>query len=436
LKGTRVAILENSGAECSAVRNSCQYLQQSFNSRVRGFVIGVRNQIDTMNLKIVQSLSRRIRDELDPRNPLIFLANHQVSDYYNVFVSTVYLYTRPKKRHSTTSVYFAELISAIGHAVRSKLKQKRSSGAAAKLGAFLLYTLQELGVLSLVLGKGSGKHAAYVVQVIDDDFIVQLWNSLEASQIEKLPLEEPPLPWVSARHQSGLQLVKTGDRGVIAKITPETHPILFDVVNRAQRVGWRINKEIYDLHLWALKNKTEAFADIWEQQSIEARITKVREAKAIGGIAKRFLGKTFYHLYYFDFRGRKYPFTAYLHEQGSDLARGMLLRADAKPIGEAGFFWLLVSIASNWAGDAGREDGCKTDKIKLKDRFEWSYTNEEVLLSYAESPKVHQGWMKADKPWQFLAACFELKKLRMWQFEAGSFENYGYESGLEAYIDG
>ena len=141
-------------------------------------------------------------------------------------------------------------------------------------------------------------------------------------------------------------------------------------------------------------------------------------------------------MYTFDFRGRKYPNTAYLHEQGSDLARGMLMRADKKAIGHSGYFWLLVSIASTWAGDSGRPDGAKTDKIPLTERAEWVLDNEEIILSYADSPKVNQGWMKADKPWQFIAACFELKKLRIHQYHLDDFEDYTYESHLECYIDG
>lgn len=150
--------------------------------------------------------------------------------------------------------------------------------------------------------------------------------------------------------------------------------------------------------------------------------------------------------------GRKYPATAYLHEQGSDLARGLLLRQDSKPIGKEGFFWLMVSIASNWAGDSGRPDGAKTDKIPLRDRYMWALDNEEILLSYAEKPKVNQGWMNADNPWQFLAACLEFKRFRDWQYsffddppdvglidselEKLGVDPYDFESSLECYIDG
>jgi DNA-directed RNA polymerase len=151
-------------------------------------------------------------------------------------------------------------------------------------------------------------------------------------------------------------------------------------------------------------------------------------------------------LYYYDFRSRRYPATAYMHEQGSDMSRGMLLRADSKPIGEQGFYWLLISIASNWAGDAGRDDGFKTDKIPLNDRVLWCIDNEEVLLSYADNPKVNTRWQNADSPWQFLAACMEWRKAKTWaeleEFklaqEGVCIENaiYSYESNLEVFIDG
>jgi DNA-directed RNA polymerase len=350
------------------------------------------------------------------------------------------LYTRPKKGHNN-SIYFTEVISAIGHSIRAKFKLKRDSALAAKTGAFILYSFEELNILQTLLGKGSKGHNTYIVQVLNDEVICNLWNNLDASEIEKLPSETPYAPWTSALHSTGVWLVKTGNKDVLDKISLETHPMIFDCVNKAQSVGWQINTNIYNLHTWALRNKTEAFSDIWELQNLEAKATKLREAKAIGDIAKRFLNKTFYHLYTYDFRGRKYVSTAYLHEQGSDLARGLLLRADKKPIGKDGFFWLMVSIASSWAGDSGREDGAKTDKIPLKERYLWSVDNEEILLSYAESPKVNQGWMKADKPWQFLAACIELMNFRIWQMNV--YENhkdvineYDYESHLEAYVDG
>ncbi len=387
-----------------------------------------------MKQKILESLKSRIKSEISSRNPLKYLKEFEIEDYIDNVISVVYLYTRPKKG-SKTSIYFTEVISAIGHNLRSRYKLKRDSALAAKTGAFLLYTFEELGYLQVSLGHGAKGHATYILHILNDDGICNLWNLLDPSQIEKLPSTTPYAPWTTAKHATGVWLVKTGNKDVLESITPKTHPVIFNCVNKAQSIGWCINESIYNLHLWALRNKTDAFSEIWEAQNPEAKATKLREARAIGDISRRFIGKTFYHLYYYDFRGRKYTATAYLHEQGSDLARGLLLRADSKEIGEAGFFWLMVSIASNWAGTSGRDDGAKTDKIPLKERYLWSLDNEEILLSYAENPKVNQGWMKADKPWQFLAACFELMNFRNWQKDNND-DSYRYKSHLEAYVDG
>ena len=389
-----------------------------------------------MKQKIIDSLRKRVQDEIAPQSPLRFLKTLDVRDYFDTVVSTVYLYTRSKRGIQKNTFYMAEMISAIGHGIRNKYKLKRDSAIAAKAGAFILYTFESLGIVRVVLGQGGNKHASYIVQVLDDDSISQLWSVLDPAKTEKLPSEKPYAPWTSTRHETGAILIKTGNKHVLSSVTPETHPIVFSNVNKAQCVGWNVNRKIFDLHLWALRNKADAFAEIWEMQNPEAKTTKLREARAIGGIAKRFLYKTFYHLYYYDFRGRKYPATAYFHEQGPDLARGMLLREDCKPMGKQGFFWLMVSIASNWAGSSGRDDGRKTDKIPLEDRYHWALDNEEILLNYAEFPKVSQGWMKADKPWQFLAACMELRELRMYQAEKGDFEDFEFESHLEVYIDG
>lgn len=248
-----------------------------------------------MKQKVLDSINSRIKSEISSHNPLKYLLQLKSEDYIDTVISVVYLYTRPKKGHNKTSIYLTEIISAIGHSVRSKYKLKRDSALAAKTGAFFLYTFEELGYIQVALGQGAKGHATYIVQVLDDDAICNLWNNLDPSKIEKLPSETPYAPWTSARHSTGVWLIKTGNKEVLESISPETHPILFECINRAQETGWQINENIYNLHTWALRNKAEAFSDIWELHNPEARATKLREAKAIGDIAKKFLNKTFYH---------------------------------------------------------------------------------------------------------------------------------------------
>jgi DNA-directed RNA polymerase len=394
-----------------------------------------------MRNKLLNSLKERLEIEISPRNPIKFLKELALDDLLDAGITVVYMYTR-NTRSATKDPLMSEICTAIGHLLRGRFKMKKDSALAAKTGAFILFTFEAYGIITTKMGSAGNGHGTYIVSLTNEELITKLWETIPVDKVEKLPSLAPYADWHTSHHSTGALLVKTANREVLSKLTSNTHPIVFETVNRAQRIGWMINEEIYTLVGWALRNKVDAFADIWELQNAEAKQSKLREAKSVASIAKRFIGQIFYHLYYLDFRGRKYPATAYLHEQGSDLAKGLLLRADSAPIGKGGFDWLLISIASNWAGDAGRADGYKTDKIPLIDRIKWAIDNEEIFLDYAENPKVNQGWMKADKPWQFLATCMELAKFRVWQvthaseIENGELDEYGYESHLECYIDG
>jgi len=107
------------------------------------------------------------------------------------------------------------------------------------------------------------------------------------------------------------------------------------------------------------------------------------------------------------------------------------LLSKPEPLTEQGFFWLCVWIANTWAGDSGRPDDLKTDKIPIKDRYRWTLDNAEIICAYAQNPKLNDGWMKADEPWQFLAACFEFDAA----WKDGN-PDYNYTCGLVIYVDG
>lgn len=385
-----------------------------------------------MKQKLIASLQSRIK-EIAPQSSIKFIKNIDFELIYQATIKCVYLYTRKNKK---TKIALAETTTAIGSDIRQLAELKKDSGSAAKVGAFLLYSFEECGLLHVVLSQGT-KHATYFIEVDNDDALNEMWEEIPMEKSEKFPSLTPPEPWTSTSYEN-LRMIKTMSKEVLRSITPESHPMIYESINRAQNVGWRINTEMLGIFEWALKYKTEAFNDIWEMQSNEAKSSKLREAKAILSIAKKFRDVVFYHRYYLDFRYRRYPATAYLHEQGVDAAKGLLLRADKRPLGEQGFYWLLICIASNWAGDAKRSDKLKTDKIPLKDRVQWSLDNEEILLSYAESPKINQGWMQADAPWSFLAGCIELRNAREheeWVAKSGG-TIFDYECSLEGYIDG
>lgn len=248
-----------------------------------------------MRKKLLASIRRRLQDEIAPQSTVKFLKDIPVEDIINTAISVIYLFTRTTRRSKMKDATMSEVVTAIGHGIRTKAGLKRDSAIASKAGGFVLYSFQVMKILQVKLGPGPNGHATYVIELMDDDVLISLWESLPTDKIEKLPSTKPYAAWTSARHETGLSIVKTGNREVLDELTPETHPIVFDTLNKAQAVGWRVNESVYPLVNWALRNKADAFSDIWEIHSNEARQSKIREATAISSIAKRFIGQVFYH---------------------------------------------------------------------------------------------------------------------------------------------
>lgn len=389
-----------------------------------------------MKQTIIDSLQLRVFDEISGKSSLAYLKKYDVASYYDVLINTLYVFTRPRKGEKNSLVMFAETICGIGNRVRKFLNEPKDTALAARTGAFLLWTFEDMGMLRVTLTKGKKGHNQFYIELLDDEPLTILWKALPDEAVDRLPSTNPWPDWTSTRQETGERLIKTSDKDVLEQVTPEECPMIYDMINRAQRTPWRVNEKLLPVYDWCMRNKAQAFMDIWEAANKDAKATKLREVKTIADMAKRLKGRVFYHRYYLDFRFRKYPATAYLHEQGSDFARSLIYRADEEPMTREGFQWLQIYLAGNWAGDAGRLDKLKTDKIPIVDRIRWATANEDAMLGYAENPIQNQGWMNADSPWQFLAGCMELLKLRMWQLERGDMEDYSMPTGYEAYIDG
>jgi len=377
------------------------------------------------NKAILESILARIDLELAPQNPIRFLTKTSLPEAVDICTETLFLFTRD--RGFTKPTEFTILAATIGHAIREANKIKTDSALAVKTGAFMLYSYELWDIISVTLEDTAKNKKQYQVEVTNNDLLCKMFEKIKRSQTDRTPNEDQYPDWESFQNEQKTMIKSFAPE--LRKIKKETHPILFETLNRAQRQGWRINKEVYEIQKWCLKYKAPAFDSIWGQHNPEAKKSKLREADTILIMAKKVLDKTFYHFYYYDFRGRKYNATAYLNEQGSDNAKGLLLRAESKVIGKSGYFWLCVAIANNWA-KLDVATGLKTDKMPLQGRYDWVQDNLEIILSYADNPKANQGWMFADKPWQFIANVLELSK-------AHKLRNpYTYSSSIDCFIDG
>jgi len=97
-----------------------------------------------------------------------------------------------------------------------------------------------------------------------------------------------------------------------------------------------------------------------------------------------------------DFRGRVYAATV-MSPQGPDFCRGLLRFADGEVLGPDGMFWLGVHGANKFG----------YDKVGYLERFKWAEDFTETATAISKDPLSHRQWLDADKPWQFLAWCFE-----------------------------
>lgn len=107
----------------------------------------------------------------------------------------------------------------------------------------------------------------------------------------------------------------------------------------------------------------------------------------------------FYFPHNMDFRYRIYPIPTDLNPQSNDLSKGLLLFAQGTPLGQEGFYWLAVSVASHWG----------EDKLGMDERHDFAMDPDFVAqcASWVDDPMENRGWLKADKPFQFLAAAHE-----------------------------
>jgi DNA-directed RNA polymerase len=139
------------------------------------------------------------------------------------------------------------------------------------------------------------------------------------------------------------------------------------------------------------------------------------------GLAERFSAEgAIYFPHNLDFRGRAYPVPLVLHPQGSDPVKGLLRFAEGKPLGHDGERWLAIHGANTYG----------VDKVSFDERVQWVEDNEAAIMRCAADPLGDLWWTEADKPWCFLAFCFE------WNEWAGGHYQDTFVSHLPIALDG
>jgi DNA-directed RNA polymerase len=323
-----------------------------------------------------------------------------------------------------------EVASNIGRRLRQKLRQKQNSVLDVQGGWFVIISYIELNILGYRKkhtyrnGK-KDKHRSYFLHAKDWNAIKQLMELVDTEKCDMFPVNTPPPSWTGdAYHEStGISIIKKGYENALKYFESHDMSYLINTLNKLNNTGWRINNSVFNVYKQCMHTEVNPFKFTKEIDPIK-RASLIIEAEAIQRLAEKHLDKTFYHLYNLDFRGRIYPNTAFLHEQSSDNAKGILMLDEAVLLGKDGYYWLCVHTANVWGND----------KVSLDDRVQWVQDNFDKLMEYVEDPLSYTEWMSADKPFSFLAACYELSMIANWVSEENTIESF--PSCLPIYIDG
>lgn len=139
----------------------------------------------------------------------------------------------------------------------------------------------------------------------------------------------------------------------------------------------------------------------------------------------------FYFPHNLDFRGRCYPIPVYMHPQGDDISRGLLLFGTKKALRtQEAVDWFCIHGANNLGKTA---QGEALDKASFEERIQWILNHSDQICSAATSPaEFREFWAgdNVDNPWQFLAFCFEWKKF------CDSGRSLNFECALPGSMDG
>ena len=329
-----------------------------------------------------------------------------------------------------------EILATIGRQVRANLKLPMESVLEVHTGWFVLISFLELDIINYYTQKfyynnRASKYPMYHVGVRDWNALNQLMVLVDKKNAGTiLPTNTPPARWVSAHHESGATIVKKMHSSIRGLLSPQEQPILFNNLNKLQETGWRIAKETLNVYEMCLRQATgkrppaDSPFKFSSEEDENRKASLTREAETICGLAKMFLNDPFYHTYNYDFRYRLYVMTAYLHEQSSDNAKGLLLFDQGVPFGDQGLYWFKIHMSNVWGHDKDTKEG----------RVKFTSDHVSEWIEYAKSPLINRGWMKADAPFSFLTCCFELKKLRDWIIAGNSIESF--VSHVPCYIDG
>jgi DNA-directed RNA polymerase len=269
------------------------------------------------------------------------------------------------------------------------------------------------------------------------------------------PMVVPPKPWTSTMDGGYVSIARSSFpscrliRGVSTKWLAENEslidPAVYEAVNFIQQTPYRVNRRVLevmeelkgstlagmleeeapklrlppkplgwpDVHkhspeLKRWKKKNRAAYDNWMTKASKifkeyyhemSQRTALNERMRLAGLFKDY--QRIYFPVNLDWRGRTFCMSSpFLSPQGDDGARGLLEYAEGKELTAEGFIEFCIHGA-NVFGE---------DKLSEAGRLDWVDKHHDWIMQTADDPYGEsqlEWWTNSDKPWEFLAWCFE-----------------------------
>ena len=265
------------------------------------------------------------------------------------------------------------------------------------------------------------------------DMIETMHSECELLRPFYLPMVVPPKTW--GEEEGGylfqpVRLVKPNLAGDWKAHRSDVEmPLVVKAVNHLQATEWRINRRVLPVltQLWDVGGgwaslptsdplpipppefewgtASDEDKKVWKLQA-----TRIHDENArLGSKRKSIIHKLWiahklharkavYFPWQLCWRGRAYPIPSHLHPQSDDVGRSLLEFANCHELGERGVHWLHVHLANCYGHD----------KDSYSERVNWVRSNLAHIKQSANDPFAHRWWAGAEKPWQTLAACFEV----------------------------
>lgn len=366
--------------------------------------------------------------------------------------------TQLRKSIRARNSNFSQAVPDDGGAEESLRETSWSATIRAKVGAFLMSALIDTAKVPVVLEHPETKNVVTQLQPalshshqyrMGKKIGMIVANKVVVDQLKRepvhgllakhLPMLVTPEPWTDFNkggfisQPAKVMRIKLGDKDqrsyAEAAIDQGDLTQTLKGLDVLGKTSWRINQPVFDVMLEAW-NSGEAIANLApETPTFDAppepelsddpldrrrwiRAVKQMENAKSGihsqrcfqnfqlEIARALRNQEFYFPHNIDFRGRAYPIPPYLNHIGADHCRGLLKFGQGRELGVSGLKWLKVHLANVFG----------FDKASLTEREAFSDENMAKIYDSASKPlDGNRWWLKAEDPWQCLAASMELK---------------------------